>query len=121
MKNHVTVILDETGSMETIRDDTIGQLPIGRHLQIIMTKRLDQEALFGVAHGNRRSTIATAQQRVATVQAEATFQILGLLRVAFVAALHQHRADALLKERGLVSGRLRRGWFRCGSWTVVGI
>src|SRR5262249_11522950 len=76
---------------------------------VLMTQRLDQEALVRLAGHDDRSRVAAGAEAFARVQAEATLGFLGLGRVTGIALGHQHGADSLLKEGKLIRSRQALG------------
>ena len=90
-------------------DLALGQLAFGRHLQvfILVSHRLDQEARLGFAGLDRRAAIAPLQPAFPVLEVQSALQLLGLRRVAFVAAFDQQGPDAPLEEVAAILARWR--------------
>src|SRR5678815_4302715 len=58
----------------------------------------NEQALIRFARHDRRAAFAAAQQLLAVIEPQATFEFLRLRAVAFVTMLDQHGPDARLKE-----------------------
>jgi hypothetical protein len=77
-----------------ITQDGIAQFTAWRHLKGTVTKRLDDQALVGVAGDDRWAAVATFANSRLRVQSQVSLDDLRLPGVAFIAVLDQDGSDA---------------------------
>src|SRR5947209_10361960 len=70
-----------------VLDHAPGQLTLGRHLQLVVAQRLEQQALARVARHDRRPALAPLADAVARIQQQAALDLLRPGRMAAVAVL----------------------------------
>jgi len=90
-------------------DFRVRKLPVFRHLKIaiMVTHRLDQEALVRIAGNNGRTGITAGGPTFPGIEPQPALHLLAHA-VAIQAMLRQQRADLLLKERLPWIGKSRR-------------
>ena len=89
-----------------IRDHRVGQLLLRRHLRVVIgvADRRHQQALSRLAGDERRAAVAALPDALARVEQQPALDLLRVRRVALVALVHQHRANALLEKRHSFTG-----------------
>src|SRR5713101_8110237 len=82
-----------------------------RHLQILVRipHRRNEQALLRFPRNDARSTLASLQQPLATIQNKTAFDLFALAAVAFVAALRENWPDLLLEKLEILCARPLRG------------
>ena len=97
--------LGEVGSLG------VAQARLGRHLQVLVAVAhgLDEEALVRLPGDNGGAGVAAFEHGGAGVEEEAALEFLRAGAVAFVAALGEQGADALLEELEVFGGEVGRG------------
>ena len=86
-----------------ISANLVRQLAAGRHFEIFVTQRFQQQAGAGISRHQSWSARAALAQAVTRVEQEAALDLGCIRGVAAVAVLDQHRADVLLKELELAA------------------
>lgn len=92
-----------------IRDHRIRQfsaLFFRRHREVLVLipQRLDQQRILQIPRLHRRPIVSAAPDSISRIQRQPAFDLLRILRVAFVAFVRQHRPDLFLKKIALLGG-----------------